>query len=186
MNENTGRNECTVAQDGRPGRKRHGFWAGIVLGGVLGAAIVGGLAWTGSGVLAAGSPFGGWHGRGMRGGFSPEMCRDRAEFMTEWALHRLDATEEQKSKVMAISSAAVNDLCALREKHRGTRDEILNELTKPKVDPEAIESHRKQQIALADEASKIIAGAVTQAADVLTVEQRQQLVDHLKQMHEPD
>ena len=52
-------------------------------------------------------------------------------------------------------------------------------LTQPSVDRAAIEAFRAEQIALADAASKRIAQALADAAEVLTPEQRRKIDDHL-------
>jgi len=181
MNEINGN---TVETAGRRIRRPHGFWAGILLGGLLGGVAIAGLAWTGARVLASGFGFGPGAGHGHFAKMSPEACQDRVDFAAEWVLRKVDATPEQTEKVKGILGDTAKDLCAMAERHRRNHDALLNEFTKPVVDREAVERIRKSGMQMADEATIRIMNALTDASDVLTQEQRKELVELIHAMHQ--
>lgn len=164
-------------------RRPHGFIGGLILGGLL----VGGLAWAGAHVLASGGgPFGGGFGggcHGPRGAMSQQNCQEHAQFAAEWALRKVDATEEQQAKVKQIVGDAVRDLSALAERHHSNREAVAGELSKAEVDRQAIERIRKAEMELADQASSRVMTAVADAAETLTVEQRKELIAFIHEMH---
>ena len=82
----------------------------------------------------------------------------------------IDATEEQKTKLTAIFVGAANDLMPLRAEMMESRHagELVGLLTAPTVDRAAIETFRAEKMALADQASRRIAQALGEAAEVLT------------------
>jgi Spy/CpxP family protein refolding chaperone len=91
----------------------------------------------------------------------------------------IDATTEQQEKLRTIVNGAVKDLLPLREKARAAHQRAHALLTQQNIDRAAIEQFRTEQIALADQASKRFAQAVTDAAEVLSPEQRQKIDAHL-------
>jgi Spy/CpxP family protein refolding chaperone len=92
----------------------------------------------------------------------------------------VDATAEQQEKLRGIVKSAVGDLIPMREKVRNARERVRSLLTQPTIDRTAIEAFRAEQIALADQASKRLAQALADAAEVLTPEQRQQVSEHMQ------
>jgi protein CpxP len=152
-----------------PARRRR--W--LPLTAVALAAALTGAAATGA-IGQYGPPWGGWHGPGfMRGPLTPEQIEDRLDRGVRHAAIELDATPEQQEKLRAIAKGAVKDLLPMREKAQAARARVAELLTQPKIDRAAIEAFRAEQLALADAASKRFAQAVGDAAEVLTLEQRQ-------------
>ena len=142
------------------------------------AAIALGAAFTGAVATSAvgqyGPPWGHWHGPGfMRGPLTPAQIEDRVDRGVRHAAVELDATPEQQEKLRAIAKAAVRDMVPMRDKAREARERAAGLLTQPKVDRSAIEAFRAEQLGLADTASKRLAQAVGDIAEVLTPEQRQ-------------
>jgi Spy/CpxP family protein refolding chaperone len=127
---------------------------------------------------------GGWHGHGMMGRFAspidPARAADRADRMVRHLAIEVDATAEQQEKLRTIVKSAVGDLIPMREKVRNARERVRSLLTQPTIDRTAIEAFRAEQIALADQASKRLAQALADAAEVLTPEQRQQVSEHMQ------
>jgi periplasmic protein CpxP/Spy len=118
------------------------------------------------------------HGFGWRHGpMSPAQIDERIDRMTKHAAIELDATADQQVKIASIAKAAIHDLQPLREKAQAARKEALALLTAPRVDRDAIERLRAEQLANAEAASKRIAQALADAADVLTPEQRRKISD---------
>ncbi len=119
---------------------------------------------------------GGWHEGGAFGGpLTPAQIDDRIDRMTKHAAIELDATADQQGKLAGIFKAAVGDLRPLREKAQAARGQAVTLLTAPTVDRTAIERLRAEQIGLAETASKRIAQALSDAADVLNPEQRKKI-----------
>jgi protein CpxP len=119
-----------------------------------------------------------WHDGGMFGGPpTPAQIDDRIDRMTKHMAIELDATQDQQAKLATIAKAAVTDLRPLKEKAQGTRAQAITLLTAPTIDRTAIERLRAEQIGLAETASKRIAQALADAADVLNPEQRRKVAD---------
>jgi Spy/CpxP family protein refolding chaperone len=125
-----------------------------------------------------------WHHFGMHGGggmfggpLSPAQMDERIERMTKHMAIELDATADQQAKIAAIAKAAAADLRAMREKMQAGRSQAVALLTAPTIDRTAIERLRTEQIALAETASKRIAQALADAADVLNPDQRRKVAD---------
>src|SRR5438445_9378315 len=124
-----------------------------------------------------------WQHFGMRGGgpfggpLTPAQIDDRIDRMTKHMAIELDATADQQAKIASIAKAAVADLRPLREKAQAARSQAVALLTAPTIDRTAVERLRAEQIGLAETASKRIAQALADAADVLSPEQRRKVAD---------
>ena len=124
-----------------------------------------------------------WHQFGMHHGgmfgdpLTPAQIDDRIDRMTKHMAIELDASTDQQVKIANIAKAAVGDLRALREKAQVARSQAVALLTAPTIDRTAIERLRTEQIGLAETASKRIAQAVGDAAEVLSPEQRRKVAD---------
>ncbi len=68
----------------------------------------------------------------------------------------------------------------MREKAQAARQRGRELLTQTTIDRAAIEAFRAEQIAQVDAISKRVAQAVTDAASVLTVEQRRKIEEHTR------
>ena len=155
----------------KPNRRR--WW---LLGGI-GAALAGVLS------LAASSSHGHWHHRG--GGqrmaqLSPEDAARRIDKMVDWVLSYVDASTEQKQRVAELARTASVDLLKLHQEHRANRDALLNLLAGATVERDALETLRARELQLADTASRRFADVLAGAAEVLTAEQRAQLVQRAR------
>jgi len=117
------------------------------------------------------------HHFGMYGEMDAGTVQRRVEKQVEYLLGAVDATSEQKTQVGEIAKAAVKDLLPLREQQRALREKATALLKAEKVDRAAIEQVRTGEVALGDTASKRIAQAIADAADVLTPAQRAKLID---------
>ena len=60
---------------------------------------------------------------------------------------------------------------------------MARELAKPEIDREALERLRREEIALADQASKLAVGSIADLGEVLTPEQRAELVAFAHRFH---
>ena len=156
-----------------PSRSRR-FWLGAALAGVVGAFVAG-----------CGRSHHGWHrsGHGMQDVASLEEARDRAHDATDWMLRHFDATDEQRTRIRAIVDESVTQLYPLRERHQRHHLELVEALAQPDVDRAEIERLRKAELELADTASNWLVDAMLDAMEVLTPEQRAELLQHVREKH---
>lgn len=170
---------------GAPLWKRRSFWLG---GGAL----------AGVAALAAAAPVVWAHGFGARGGFGhgrhgfgaqmlkdPDAAKRHAGLAVEWALRGVDATEEQKQQARRITDRLVDELGLLAEKHREHRDAIHAALTGSEVDRGALEELRRKELLLADQASRLVVDGLADLAEVLTPQQRRELMAFAHRFHGP-
>jgi protein CpxP len=162
---------------GRSTRRRRILYA------LLGAGALAALIGTRP-LLAAFQDGPGFHGpwRGGWGGhhrMSPEAAKEHAQIATKFALRGIDASEIQQERVDKVVGGAIDDLFRLKEKHRANREALAAQLGGASIDRAALEEIRKSEMALADEASRTFVQALADAAEVLSPEQRQALIDHV-------
>lgn len=178
-------NQGTEAAGTRFWRRRR-FW--LAGGGILtGLAALAALAPRASAYRAfAGHGFGGGHGRHAFGAQmlkDPATAKRHAGMAVEWALRGVDATEEQQQQAKRITDRLVDELGPVVEKHRGFRESMARELAKPEIDREALERLRREEIALADLASKLAVISIADLGEVLTAEQRAELIRFAHRFH---
>ena len=135
---------------------------------------LGGVAGFGIGAHKASSFF--WHAMAP-GKLTPEETAAMVERKVNHVLSHVDATDEQKAKVTAIAKATVTDLTKLGFTPGEGRTKFLQLIRADKVEPDAIEALRAEQSTKWDAATKRIAQAVAEAAQVLTPEQRRELTE---------
>jgi periplasmic protein CpxP/Spy len=156
----------------RPRRRRGVIVATVIL--ALLTLVVGTKAY----VFARG---GGWHHDWSD--LSPEEMANRIEHGVKYTLADVDATADQKAKVTAILQAAAKDIHGMHDQQLAARSQFHDILVAPTIDRTRLESLRTQELGLADQASKRIATAIADAADVLTPEQRAKLIDDMQKNH---
>ena len=163
---------------------------GDLLGGVVAAGLLAALLACAAIVsVPLASAASGWWGRSGHWGhhghgeFDPEAARARAEFAASWVLEWVDATEEQEAQVRAIIAESVDDLAPLTERHRSNRDAFVAAFSQPTIDREAIDAIRQAELELAEEASSRLVAAFADVAEVLTPEQRAELIELAERFH---
>jgi Spy/CpxP family protein refolding chaperone len=170
-------NPDPAAQQPDLGRRR--FWQGVLTGGA-GAA----LASLGFSAFAHGGPrHGGGFAMGGRG--SPEAMLERAEFASDWMLTKVGASDAQKEQMRAIVRRTLAQLAPLRREHRAHRRAFMETLAAPSVDTARLAELRGAELKLADQASQALLEGATDAANVLSPEQRRQVVA-MMQRHRGD
>jgi Spy/CpxP family protein refolding chaperone len=112
---------------------------------------------------------------------TPEDRAARVDFGTDWVLSRVEATEEQKTRIKAIVQAALGDLAQVRDQHLQHRQAFIEALKQPSVDRAALHQLRQAELGLAESASQRLVDAIADAADVLTPEQRGKLAEMASQ-----
>ncbi|NVO17153.1 MAG: Spy/CpxP family protein refolding chaperone [Rhodoplanes sp.] len=176
---------ASASQPQAPAKRRR--LAPYVIAAVLAGAVGLGAFATTSFSQGMGMGFGPHFGQGGpgfgpgfgRGAFDPAQAEQRADRMVRHLAVELDATNEQQDKLRTIVKAAVKDVLPMREKLMAARGQARDLLVAQTVDRAAIEKLRAEQITLADAASKRVAQALGDAAEVLTPEQRRKLNDRL-------
>lgn len=123
------------------------------------------------------------HGHRRGGPIDPADLDRHFDRMMKHLYVEIDASEEQKRKLEPIVRQAAKDLLPLRENLHAGRREALELLAQDPVDAAAIEALRTKHIGLADEASRRLTRALSEAAEVLTPAQRKQLAGHFGRRH---
>jgi len=132
------------------------------------------LAWHGQ-AQAFGPGFGHRHGGWEQA--DPEAVGKKIEAMVAFRLAEVDATPEQKSRITAIMKGAANDLASIRGQARDLRRKSMEMLAAPTIDRAQIETLRLQQMQVHETVSRRMVQAFTDAAEVLTPEQRAKLTE---------
>jgi Spy/CpxP family protein refolding chaperone len=144
------------------GWSRKAMFGGAIAGLLVGAGI---LAVTGSGFARSGGPGGFMHGY--------------AEYRIEKALDDMDASKDQTDRIMKIFDDTRTDLMPMFGGFRDTRESLSALIGASSIDREAIEKLRVERMMAMDAASKRVVTAIADAAEVLTPEQRKELVEKL-------
>ncbi|MFO7181598.1 MAG: periplasmic heavy metal sensor [Pseudomonadota bacterium] len=120
------------------------------------------------------------HGHGWRGHrrLSDEQLVEHLRERIDFVLDRLDANDEQKVAIRARLELLEPELLALRNEHVRLHEELGRELGKPTLDPAKVEAARAALLASGDRFSKALTDALLDVSDVLTLEQRQRIVEH--------
>lgn len=178
MNDQTNATETNLDHTSHRGRRRgrHGFLSGLLLG-ALGAGLVGYA--IGATMPVAEAAIGAFAHHGGDRHPTLEQAQDKAEFFVGFALHRLDATPDQEVRVQELVGQAIEEFYPVMENHRAKREEFRQILGAPSVDRAAIETLRVEEIALVEDLSRALTSLIADTADVLTVEQRQELLERM-------
>ena len=162
-------------------RRRTFWWGGGALAGLAALGVMAPRAMAFRGLHGS-------FGHGHRGfGASmlkdPAAAKEHAGMAVEFALRGVNATDEQKQQARRITDRLVDELGPMAQVHRENREAIAKELAKPQIDRAAIEKLRQQELELADRASKLAVTGIADLADVLTAEQRQDLITFAHKFH---
>ena len=120
---------------------------------------------------------GGWHHR------DPEAVKQHVGMAADWLLYKVDATDDQKSKVQAILDRTLDDLEGLHPDRADLHAQVKGLLTAETIDRDAIERLRSEHLERFDLASKRISTALADVAEVLTPEQRTELAELAESFH---
>lgn len=118
-----------------------------------------------------------WRGIDNAQSMSTEEISKRVDRRVERALSRVDGTPEQKQQISAIATAAITDLRAMDFAPREIRGQVIALMSADNFDAAALEALRAEQVTKLDMASRRMVQAVSDAASVLTVEQRKEFAE---------
>ncbi len=116
--------------------------------------------------------------------FDPAQMQQRLEKRVDKALTGTDATAEQKKKIADILGATFKDMKPLHDQRVENRKAMTDALQAPTIDASKIEALRAERMKIADESSKRFTTALTDAGNVLTVQQRQAFFKNWSARHE--
>ena len=150
---------------------------GILIAGILGTAAAGTAGLCKRGGLGSGH----W---GRHGDVENQAeVLEHAQSAARRTLEELDASEEQQARVVEIVDASVSDLFDLAEEHRANREAFVKAVSRADFDRDELEQIRTAEMQLADTASSQMLAAMADIAEVLTPEQRAELIDHFGRHH---
>lgn len=140
------------------------------------------------GVFALPRAFGWGGGHHCRGdaAWTSEGVREHMSVMSDRALDAVDANDQQYAQIEAILDEAAPRVAGNHEEARALKQRFRETLVKDPTDRAALESVRAEAIALADRASREALDDLSEAAAVLTPEQRAQLADKLSRHWGPE
>ena len=153
---------------------------------LLSTVLVGAAALSAAVVHAQPMPPGGpgAHRQAMMGGEHGHHGHHGGGMDMKWSGRMLDAvkaTPEQRTQIQKIMEGARTDLQAQRQAGKALRDQLMQAMTQPNIDANAVEQVRQKMLAQHDQASKRRMQAMVDAARVLTPEQRKQLAERMSQ-----
>ena len=111
--------------------------------------------------------------RSDRASADPAKFEQRIEKRVDRALKGTDVTDAQKKKVTEIIKTGFADLRPMRAKAKDGFNAMKEAMQAPTIDKAKIELIRAEQMKVADESSKRLTKALTDAGDVLNQGQRQ-------------
>jgi protein CpxP len=123
-----------------------------------------------------------WHGHhGFWGHNRPDLddvegLKKHAARALDWGLDSVDADDEQQVRVEAITFQAIDRLVPLARAHRDHREALVVELGRPEIDRAALAEIRREELRIVDEMSAVLLDALADASEVLTAEQRGELI----------
>ena len=102
------------------------------------------------------------------------------EWRIDDMLEEVEATDDQRTQVRAIVTAAIADMGEFREFKREGRRALVEALTRETVDRAELEALRQRKLETVDGMSQRMLTALADAAEVLTHAQRQELAAEWK------
>ncbi|HEV7606241.1 MAG TPA: periplasmic heavy metal sensor [Steroidobacteraceae bacterium] len=118
------------------------------------------------------------HGPAMAG----QSAEDHLEHV-QMMLTRIGASEAQKTQIEAILKPALDDMKATHDAHFAAFKQFHEAISAPSIDRARLESLRVEQVKLLDEASKRLVVAISDAAEVLSPDQRAALAKEIENHH---
>jgi len=121
-------------------------------------------------------------GGGHHGPMAGRSTEDHLEHM-QAMLTKIGASDAQKTQIEGLLKPAFEEMKAAHEAHSTAFGQFHEAITAPSIDRAQIESLRAGQLKSLDEASKRMVTAITDAAEVLSPEQRAALAEQIRKHH---
>jgi periplasmic protein CpxP/Spy len=141
------------------------------------AAIAVSLLVAVGGTLALAHSGGGHHG--PKSGHSAESHLELLQAM----LTKAGASDVQKSQIEALLKPALAEMKTAHESHSAAFKQFHDAITAPSIDRARLEALRAGQLKSLDEASKRLVTAISDAAEVLSPDQRAALAAEMEKHH---
>ena len=109
-------------------------------------------------------------------------AEDHLEHM-QAMLTKIGASDAQKSQIEGLLKPAFEEMKAAHEAHSAAFEQFHEAITAPSIDRAQIELLRAGQLKSLDEASKRMVTAITDAAEVLSPDQRAALAAEVRKHH---
>jgi periplasmic protein CpxP/Spy len=119
----------------------------------------------------------------MNGTHSAADVSAHVDHMLKHLYVELDASPAQQAQIDPLVKQAVSDLMPLHAQIHAAHAQVVQALTQATIDRGALETARAAHLQIADQASKRIVQLIADVGDVLTVQQRKALAEHLERMH---
>jgi len=168
------------SEDRRATLGRRAMWVGLGAAALV-AVVMAAAVLPNATALAHGGFGRGGHGHDGRWGEGDRAAH--AEMAAEWIIRWVDGTPEQQEQVAAIVAATAEELEGIRERHRAQHEAFTAEMTRPEIDRAALDSLRRESVGMLDEASQLLAAGLADAAEVLSPEQRVELMELAQKFH---
>ena len=121
-------------------------------------------------------------GSGHHGPMAGRETEDHLEHM-QAMLTKIGASDAQKSQIEGLLKPAFEEMKAAHEAHSAAFEQFHEAITAPSIDRAKIEALRAEQLKSLDEASKRMLTAITDAAEVLSPDQRAALAAEVRKHH---
>lgn len=160
------------------GRGRRWIRVAIVATGATMALVIGGAMVLPLGEATAGL-FGRHHDR-----HSPQEVREKVGFVVDWVLSSVDATDEQQAQVSDILDRTLVELAPLHGSREADHQAFVAAIAGPEVDRGALEQLRADKLADMTVASEELVQSIADIAEVLTPEQRREILAMAERWHQ--
>ena len=121
-------------------------------------------------------------GSGHHGPMAGRSTEDHLEHM-QAMLTKIGASDAQKSQIEGLLKPAFDEMKAAHDAHSAAFEQFHEAITAPSIDRARIEVLRAEQLKSLDEASKRMVTAITDAAEVLSPDQRAALAAEVRKHH---
>jgi Spy/CpxP family protein refolding chaperone len=122
------------------------------------------------------------HSGGMQHGPMSGNSQQHLEHV-QAMLTKIGASEAQKAQIEGILKPAFAEMAAARDAHSAAFRQFHEAITAPSIDRARLESLRADQLKSLDEASKRLVTAISDAAEVLTPDQRAAIAREIEEHH---
>ncbi|ACL02829.1 hypothetical protein Dalk_1126 [Desulfatibacillum aliphaticivorans] len=114
----------------------------------------------------------------------PEVVALRVEKGLDRALSKLKADEAQQEEIHGIAQLLLEDALTVKQRAKNSRSAMVETLLAEEIDREALHQQLDEQIRLMTEFAHRTADKLADMSAVLTVEQRDALLEHIKAKQE--